>query len=80
VLHDTVDKASASSDKQPAGGARYNALNANPVIMEDPAYRSATVTGWRIPTFHHPACQVCHGQRNWISEWVEDQRSVRLLL
>jgi hypothetical protein len=28
----------------------YNALNANPVLTENAAYRNATISGWRIPT------------------------------
>lgn len=28
----------------------YNALNANPVLTENGAYRDATISGWRIPT------------------------------
>ena len=33
----------------------YNALNGNPVLTENAAYRDATVSGWRIPTSILPA-------------------------
>lgn len=33
----------------------YNALNANPVLAENAAYRDTTVSGWRIPTSILPA-------------------------
>jgi hypothetical protein len=33
----------------------YNALNANPVLAENAAYRDATLAGWRIPTSVLPA-------------------------
>lgn len=33
----------------------YNALNGNPVLAENAAYRDTTVSGWRIPTSILPA-------------------------
>ncbi len=33
----------------------YNALNGNPVLTENAAYRDTTVSGWRIPTSILPA-------------------------
>jgi hypothetical protein len=33
----------------------YNALNANPVLAENAAYRDTTISGWRIPTSILPA-------------------------
>ena len=33
----------------------YNALNANPVLTENAAYRDTTISGWRVPTSILPA-------------------------
>jgi hypothetical protein len=33
----------------------YNSLNVNPVLAENPAYRDASLMGWRIPTSILPA-------------------------